>query len=109
VMSRVRQHGAYTVEFAIVGLLFFVLMFGVLEMGRLLFTVNALNESARRGARLAAVCNIQDPRILRRAIFNEAEQSGTSQLIGNLETSHLRLVYLNQDGAPVASPADTTV
>jgi Flp pilus assembly protein TadG len=29
-MSRVRQHGAYTVEFAIGGLLFFVLMFGVL-------------------------------------------------------------------------------
>ncbi|MCQ4299418.1 pilus assembly protein [Pseudomonas songnenensis] len=106
-MSRVRQHGAYTVEFAIVGLLFFVLLFGVLEMGRLLFTVNALNESARRGARLAAVCNIQDPRILRRAIFNDADQSGTSPLIGNLETSHLRLVYLNQDGAQVASPADT--
>ncbi|PKM09442.1 MAG: hypothetical protein CVV17_00770, partial [Gammaproteobacteria bacterium HGW-Gammaproteobacteria-7] len=106
------RHGIVRGERAVVmvrpGPEFFVLMFGVLEMGRLLFTVNALNESARRGARLAAVCNIQDPRILRRAIFNEAEQSGTSQLIGNLETSHLRLVYLNQDGAPVASPADTT-
>ena len=107
-MNRAVQRGTYTVEFAFVGLLFFVLLFGVLEMGRLLFTVNALNESVRRGARLAAVCNIQDPRILRRAIFNEAEQSGTSELIANLQTTHLRLVYLDQNGATVSSPADVT-
>lgn len=107
-MGRRSERGVYTVEFAIVGLLFFIVLFGAVEMGRLLFTVNALNETVRRGARLAAVCNINDPRILRRAIFNAAEQSGTSALIGSLETTHLQLSYLNQDGGPVSNPSDTT-
>ena len=104
-MNARRMRGVYVVEFAIVGLLLFVLLFGVLEMGRLFFTVNALNETVRRGARLAAVCNIDDPRILRRAIFNAADETGTSGLIANLDTSDLRLVYLDANGAEIA-PAD---
>lgn len=50
-MNRKHMRGVYVVEFAFIGLLVFVLLFGVLEMGRLYFTVNALDESARRGAR----------------------------------------------------------
>ena len=40
-MNRKHMRGIYTVEFAFVGLLVFTLLFGVLEMGRLYFTVNA--------------------------------------------------------------------
>ncbi|CAK9889369.1 hypothetical protein PS652_02198 [Pseudomonas fluorescens] len=105
-MNLKRMRGVYVVEFAITSLVFFILLFGVLEMGRLYFTVNALNESVRRGARLAAVCDIHDPVILRRAIFNAASNSGTSSLIGNLATANLNLVYLDEDGAVVASPGD---
>ncbi|WP_217474558.1 TadE/TadG family type IV pilus assembly protein [Stutzerimonas stutzeri] len=104
-MNAKRMRGVYVVEFAIVGLLVFTLLFGVLEMGRLLFTVNALNETVRRGARLAAVCDIQEPRILRRAIFNAAEDAGASSLIAALTTAHLTLVYLDADGNPIASPS----
>jgi Flp pilus assembly protein TadG len=100
------MRGIYTVEFAFVGLLVFTLLFGVLEMGRLYFTVNALDEAARRGARLAAVCNISDPVVLRRAIFNAATDAGTSQLISNLATTNLTLTYLDANGALVANPAD---
>ncbi|ERI53967.1 hypothetical protein N878_03010 [Pseudomonas sp. EGD-AK9] len=96
----------YVVEFAIIGLLLFTLLFGVLEMGRLYFTVNALDEVVRRGARLAAVCDIRDPVILRRAIFNAADEAGASRLIGRLQTADLSLVYLNETGATVASPDD---
>lgn len=103
-----QMRGVYVVEFAIIGLLLFILLFGVIEMGRLYFTVNALNETVRRGARLAAVCDISDPRILRRAIFNAAEDSGGSSLIGNLETADLTLSYLDGNGAPVAAPSDTS-
>lgn len=103
-----RMRGVYVVEFAIIGLLLFVMLFGVLEMGRLYFTVNTLNETVRRGARLAAVCDISDPRILRRAIFNAADNTGSSGLIGNLDTADLTLVYLDADGAQVAAPGDTT-
>lgn len=48
-MNARSMRGVFVVEFAIVGLMLFVLLFGVLEMGRLFFTVNALNEAARRG------------------------------------------------------------
>ena len=105
-MNARKMRGVYVVEFAIIGLLLFVLLFGVLEMGRLLFTVNALNETVRRGARLAAVCDISDPRILRRAIFNAADDSGASSLIANLDTADLSLIYLDENGAVVASPGD---
>ena len=105
-MNRKHMRGIYTVEFAFVGLLVFTLLFGVLEMGRLYFTVNALDEAARRGARLASVCNISDPVVLRRAIFNAATDAGTSQLISNLATTNLTLTYLDANGALVANPAD---
>ncbi|UVJ44287.1 pilus assembly protein [Pseudomonas sp. LS1212] len=105
-MNRRGMQGVYVVEFAIIGLLMFTLLFGVLEMGRLYFTVNALNETVRRGARLAAVCNISDPVVLRRAIYNTAGDKGASGLIANLDTSDLILTYLDKDGGPVASPND---
>ncbi|MNZ48253.1 TadE-like protein [compost metagenome] len=99
--------GFNVMEFVIVGLLVFTLLFGVVEMGRLYFTVNALDEAVRRGTRLAAVCNISDPVVLRRAIFNAAGNAGNSQLIGDLATTHLTLTYLDANGAQVANPADT--
>jgi hypothetical protein len=104
-MNKKRMQGVYVVEFAIIGLLLFTLLFGVLEMGRLYFTVGALNEVVRRGARLAAVCDIQDTRILRRAIFSEnIDSSDSSTLLGNLESVHLTLTYLNENGVKVDSP-----
>ncbi|UVM40198.1 pilus assembly protein [Pseudomonas sp. B21-017] len=105
-MNRKRMRGTYAVEFAIIGVLMFTLLFGVLEIGRLYFTVNALDEAARRGARLAAVCNISDPVVLRRAIFNAATDAGTSQIISNLATTNLTLTYLDVNGAVVANPGD---
>lgn len=100
------MQGVYVVEFAMIGLLLFTLLFGVLEMGRLYFAVNAMDEVVRRGARLAAVCNINDPVILHRAIFNEAGNSSSSSLIANLQPSNLQLEYFDKSGSPVSAPAD---
>ncbi|EJM62770.1 TadE-like protein [Pseudomonas sp. GM50] len=105
-MNRKRMQGTYVVEFAIIGVLMFTLLFGALEVGRLYFTINALDEAVRRGARLASVCNISDPVVLRRAIFNAATDAGTSQIISNLATTNLTLTYLDVNGAQVANPAD---
>ncbi|MDD2105221.1 TadE/TadG family type IV pilus assembly protein [Pseudomonas asiatica] len=105
-MKRRGMQGVYVVEFAIVSALMFTLLFGVLEIGRLYYTVNVLNESVRRGARLAVVCNISDPVVLRRAIFNSAGDSGASSLLANLDTSDLTLRYLDKNGAQVANPGD---
>lgn len=105
-MNGQRMRGTYVVEFALIGLLLFVLLFGVLEMGRLLFTVNALNESVRRGARLAVVCDIQDPEVLRKAVFANTN-STVSAIIGNLKTADVVLRYFDENGAVIANPGPT--
>jgi Flp pilus assembly pilin Flp len=58
------QRGAAAVEFAIVASLFFLILLGIIEMGRLLWTWNAAAEATRLGARMAVVCDKNDPTIL---------------------------------------------
>ena len=53
-----RQHGAAAVEFAIVAALFFTVLIGAMEMGRMLFYWNSAAEATRLGARLAVVCDL---------------------------------------------------
>lgn len=52
------QTGLAIVEFAFIGLLFFVVLLGAIETGRWFFTYNALAEAARLGARALAVCGV---------------------------------------------------
>lgn len=96
------QRGVTTVEFAIVGALLFTVLFGVIEFGRALFVANALVESTRRGARVAAVCPIGDSRVARVAII--ADANGRSRIAPNLRTSNVAVSYLDQAGAPVTNP-----
>lgn len=54
--ARRQQAGVALIEFALVALIFFMILLGVMEFGRWLFTLNAAAEATRWGARLAAVC-----------------------------------------------------
>lgn len=55
------QRGAVAVEFAFISLfVFFTLLIGIMEMGRLLFYWNTATEATRLGARLAVVCDFND-------------------------------------------------
>lgn len=58
-----RQRGTTAVEFAIVVALFLMLLLGMMEMGRMLYYWNAAVEATRLGARVAAVCDINDSAI----------------------------------------------
>lgn len=58
---RSAQLGVAAVEFAIVALVFFTLLLGIMEFGRWLFVLNGANEATRLGARLAVVCSIEAP------------------------------------------------
>ena len=51
-----RQSGATTVEFALVMLMFLMVVFGILDFARMLYTWNTANETVREGARYAVVC-----------------------------------------------------
>ena len=100
---RKRQLGVTTVEFAIVGALLFVLLFGVIEFARALYVANALAEGARRGARVAAVCPVGDPRPAQVAIF--ADDGGSSLIAHELSIDNVAVSYLDAAGAPVADTA----
>jgi hypothetical protein len=97
------QTGTTTVEFAIVASVMFVLVFGVIEFGRALFVANALDESTRRGARLAAVCPVGDPMPAQAAILAGAD--GVSMISPDLTVANVAIAYLDVNGAPVANPA----
>ena len=97
---RERQSGVTTVEFAVVGGLFFVLLFGVIEFGRALFVAAALSEGTRRGARVAAVCPVGDPRPAQAAVFADAD--GVSLIAPALTTAHIAVSYLDAGGAVIA-------
>jgi Flp pilus assembly protein TadG len=106
-MSRKRQLGLTTVEFALVGLVLMIMIFGVFEVGRAYYTAAMLDEITRRGARLAAVCPVNDPAIAQLAILNASGDSGTSQFVANLQPAHVVVDYLDENHAVVADPAST--
>jgi hypothetical protein len=51
-----RQGGIAIIEFALVAIIFFALLLGIMEFGRWLFTLNAAREATRWGVRVAVVC-----------------------------------------------------
>lgn len=100
---RRRQKGIAVVEFAIVGVLLMMTIFGVIETGRALFTVNALTEATRRGARMAAVCPVGDPKAASVAVFDSG--GGGSAVVHGLTTANIDVSYLDVSGNVIANPA----
>jgi hypothetical protein len=98
VTLRGRQFGITSVEFAIIGTLLFMLLFGVIETGRLLSTFVALGESTRRAARLATVCPVNDPGITSTGLFAS---------LPGFTASNLQIQYLKGDGTVLGSPGGT--
>lgn len=101
-----RQQGTTTVEFAIVGLLAVIVLFGCIEYGRGLFVMNALTESTRRAARLAAVCPINHPAVKRVAVFRRADGSPTGAEVPGLTEDNIVVEYLDAGGGATADYAD---
>jgi Flp pilus assembly protein TadG len=95
-MRASRQRGTTTVEFAIVGMVALALLFVVVEFGRILFSLNVLDESARRAARVAAVCAVGDGAIADAATFVS---------LPNLTTTNVVQEYLDENGAVLGDPA----
>jgi hypothetical protein len=94
--NRARQLGLSTVEFAIVGAVLVTVMFAALEFGRIIFTMNVLQEAARRGARVAAVCRVGDAGVTAAATFIDLRP---------LDAGHVRVEYLGANGELIGAPA----
>jgi Flp pilus assembly protein TadG len=79
-----KQKGVAAVEFALIATVFFVLLIGIVEMARVLFTWNAAAEATRYGARVATVCDIND----KTAVLNRMRR-----IMPNLTSSNVSLGY----------------
>ena len=98
--SHKHQKGAAAVEFALICMLFFTILFGILELGRMMYLYNTMQEVTRRGARAAVVRWIDQGA----AIKSIALFGGTSIPAGSeVTTANIKIEYLNKAGA-AASP-----
>ena len=100
------QAGTTTLEFALVALLYFIVLFGIVEFGRAYFTWNTLNEATRRGARVATVSTLNNAAIANVAVFNDPNTSGNSPVLRGLTTSNVQVRYLNADGTTATQYTD---
>ncbi|MCC4263843.1 pilus assembly protein [Oceanimonas baumannii] len=90
------QKGTTIVEFAIVGAVVFFVLFAVIEVSRLLYTWNILNETTRQAARVAAVCA---PGESADVASDVAARLGGS--IPGFSGSNIGIEYLKDDFSPV--------
>jgi Flp pilus assembly protein TadG len=100
-----KQNGIAAVETAIAAAVVLMVLLGVFEIARLFFVVNALEEASRRGARVAAVCQVNDGAIAEIAIFNSAGGGGASSpVVNGLTTANVLLEYVTNTGAVIGDP-----
>ncbi|WP_256081697.1 TadE/TadG family type IV pilus assembly protein [Massilia sp. YIM B04103] len=102
-----RQRGAAAVEFGLLCLIFLTIVLGILELGRMLYLYNTMQEVSRRGAREAVIRWVDQGT----AIKTEALFGGSSVPAGaEITASNIYIRYLNAAGNEVAtlpsSPGD---
>ncbi|MDD2845605.1 MAG: pilus assembly protein [Rhodoferax sp.] len=104
----VLQRGVAAVEFALVAIPFFLLLFGAMEFGRLFYLWNTAQEVTRHAARQAVVSSFDDASILaiqRAAVFRG--NAGTLPAAPEISDQHVVIRYLNAAGTEV-SPRPST-
>ncbi|HEV7814371.1 MAG TPA: TadE family protein [Janthinobacterium sp.] len=100
------QRGGFTVEFALAILLFLTLICLVLEVTRMLYLWNTVQEVTRQAARGASVSDFSSAaamdRVRRRAIFRDT--AGKLALGGDIDDSYVRIDYLSLDNGGQLQP-----
>lgn len=106
ISSRFHQKGLTTVEFSLVGTVLFVVLFGLIEFGRLMFTWNVLDEATRRAARLATVCPLENE-LTGGSAFARKEGAFSGDLLPAFTSENIWIEYLQQDGSAATLTEDT--
>lgn len=97
--SRKHQKGTTVVEFSIAASVLFLLLFAVMEFGRMMYTCHLLQESTRSAARMAVISTYTSPGL--HADVTEAVEGLLP------EGANLSVKYLNMDGDPATGAGDT--
>lgn len=101
-------------EFAIISMIFFIIIFGIIEFGRLFYIHNALTDAARRGARYAALHKQVDIACVKNVVVygeshidNKCAPTGPA-LISGLDTTKVTVTYAgaDADNNPDTPPTD---
>lgn len=95
-----KQAGAAAVEFALIAIVFFTLLLGIIEFGRMFYVWNSVQEVTRRAAREAVVLWVDQTATAKNlALF------GSSALPAGAEVgaANIRIDYLDNGGNPIAS------
>jgi|RhiMethySRZTD1v2_1073278.scaffolds.fasta_scaffold233027_3 Flp pilus assembly protein TadG len=108
-LSNTNERGTTMAEFALISAVFFMIIFGIIEFGRLLYTHNALTDATRRGARYAALhkeATVGNGKLLcvkNVVIYGESNvNSGTCAATGNplingLTAANVSVTYVGAD------------
>jgi Flp pilus assembly protein TadG len=88
-----RERGATLPEMALSGVLFFTLMFGIVEIGRLMAAYNALAEAARRGVRYACMNTAASTVQVQNMVVYGTPTAGASPIAPGLTTGNVFVTY----------------
>lgn len=109
-LRRNGEKGATMAEFAVISAVFFMIIFAIIEFGRLFYTHNALTDAARRGARYGAVHKEADIACVKNVVVygeshldNKCAPTGPA-LINGLTTDQITVTY---EGADADNDPDT--
>lgn len=106
-ISRGQQRGAAAVEFALIAILFFTLLLGIIEFGRLFYIHNSVQEVTRRAAREAVVRWVSEESTVKNlALFGNTSLPAGAEIT----SAKINIEYLTASGGtptpfPV-SPSD---
>ena len=91
-------------EFALISVVFFMIIFGIIEFGRLFYTHNALTDATRRGARYAVLHEEADLECVKNVVvYGDTNVNPTtcaptgSPLINGLDTTKVFVTYAGAD------------
>ena len=98
---RQNERGTTIAELAIVATLFFGVIIGIIEFGRLLYTHNALSDATRRGARFASLHDSESEAAVKNEVVygskaTKDEETGeitSAPLINGLTTEMVTVTY----------------
>ena len=95
--TRHAQRGAAAVEFAIIAMLLFTVLFGIIEFGRLFYVINTVQEVTRHAAREAVVLwvdNSNTSQAKRIALFSRASLPAGAEI----RAANIDIQYLTASG-----------
>ncbi len=88
------QAGLSIIEFTLVSTVLLMVIFGVFEVGRYMYSLQLINEATRIAARLGVVCRVKERDNIPALVV-------PTPLAGGFSSSNLSIDYLDQNGAVV--------